>query len=150
MDEHLPPLNELTSALRAGLPAIFHATPVMLAYLFGSRVEGYARPDSDADIAIVLASENSLSGYERMRLEFTLAEAIEALGLFSEADVRSIDTAPLAVQGHVLTYGILLYSRDEEFRVEYEATTRMKYFDFLPVIEQMRNALYASVRSKGV
>lgn len=37
-----------------------------------------------------------------------------------EADVRVIDDAPIILRGRVVTEGILLYSRDEETRVDFE------------------------------
>jgi len=61
-----------------------------------------------------------------------------------------VDNAPLTVQGQVLTGGILLYSRDEAFRVEYEVYTRKKYFDFLPVARMMRGAFFEQLRQEGL
>lgn len=132
------------------MPYILAERPVFLAYLHGSVVDGYAEPSSDVDIAIVLEPGISLSEYERMKLEFDIATDIEHRCGIKEADVRSIDLAPLTVQGKVLTEGILLYSRDEEFRVEYEVHTRKLYFDFLPVVEMMREALFKRIKEEGL
>jgi len=122
----------------------------MLAYLFGSVVEGTALPSSDVDIALVLGSGHNLTGYERMQLEFSIATDIERKCNIKEADVRSIDSAPLTVRGLVLTEGVLLYSRDEEFRVEYEVYNRKIYLDFLPVVEMMRRALFEQIGEEGL
>jgi len=35
-----------------------------------------------------------------------------------------------------------VYSRQEDFRVEYEVLTRKKYFDFLPVARMMQYAYF--------
>lgn len=64
-----------------------------------------------------------------------------------DADVRTIDTAPLRVQGMVLTRGILLYTRDEGFRVSYEVLTRKRYFDFQPTLKMMRRAYFAQMET---
>jgi len=62
--------------------------------------------------------------------------------------------APAGAQGKVLTEGILLYSRDEYFRVEYEVRTRKLYVDFQPVLTMMREAYFermeADLRDKGL
>ncbi len=54
----------------------------------------------------------------------------------------------------MLTRGVLLYSRDEAFRVSYEVCTRKRYFDFQPVLAQMRqayfNRLEADLREKNL
>lgn len=61
--------------------------------------------------------------------------------------MRSIDHAPLTVQG--LTIGVLIYSRDEAFLVDYEIFIRKRYFDFLPVVEYIRAAFFENVRKYG-
>ena len=145
-----PTKSELISLLQRELPTILAERPVMLGYLFGSIVEGATLPSSDVDIALVFASGLNLTGYERMQLEFSIATEIERRCNIKEADVRSIDSAPLTVKDLVLTEGILLYSRDEEFRVEYEVYNRKMYLDFLPVVEMMREAFFEQLRKKGL
>ncbi len=146
-------LQTILDCLRSRLPEILDGRPGMLAYLYGSVAEGYALPDSDIDIALVLTENHGLSAYERMRLELAIGADVEDRCHLREADVRSIDDAPLMVQGTVLTEGLLLYARDEDFRVEYEVLTRKRYFDFLPVHRQMQRAylehMAADFRGKG-
>jgi predicted nucleotidyltransferase len=152
MDESTagPTESELISLLQRELPTIVAERPVMLAYLFGSVVEGTALPSSDVDIALAFAPSLNLAAYERMQLEFSIAAEIERRCNIKEADVRSIDSAPLTVKGLVLTEGVLLYSRNEEFRVEYEVYNRKMYLDFLPVVEMMREAFFKQLRQEGL
>jgi predicted nucleotidyltransferase len=152
MKERIPqaPECEIISGLQAELPAILQGRPVMLAYLFGSAAEGTALPSSDVDIALVLEPKCDISAYARMKMEFDIAAEVEARCKIKEADVRSIDSAPLTVKGMILTEGILLYSRDEEFRVDYETHYRKMYFDFLPVVKMMREAFSRQVKEKGL
>jgi len=124
--------------------------PVMIAYLFGSLAVGSMLPTSDVDIGLVLAPNDDLSAYERMKLEFDIAAEVERRCDVREADIRSIDNAPMTVQGMVVSEGILLFSRDEEFRVEYEVRTRKLYFDFLPVVEMMRTAFFEQLEKEGL
>jgi len=142
--------SEITSSLQAELPAILQGRPVMLAYFFGSAANGTALPTSDADIALVLKPKSDISAYDRMKMEFDIAAEIEARCEIKEADVRSIDSAPLTVKGMILTEGILLYSRDEEFRVDYETHYRKLYFDFLPVAKMMRDTFFRQLKEEGL
>jgi len=140
----------MISRLEAAMSGILIGKPVMLAYLYGSTVDGSRLPFSDVDIALVLDPNGPLSPYERMKLELDIAAETERLCGIQEADVRSIDAAPLTVQGMVVTEGILLYSRDEEFRIQYEVHTRKLYFDFLPVVEMMRAAFLNHIQQEGL
>jgi predicted nucleotidyltransferase len=150
MESPPPVLSRVLPCLKAELPAILAGHPVLLAYLHGSIVDGTALPGSDVDIALVFEEGCNLSSYERMQVEFDIAWQVQQRCEIYEADLRSIDRAPIAVQGGVLTDGLLIYSRDEEFRVEYEVNVRKRYFDFLPVINQMREALIENIRTKGL
>jgi predicted nucleotidyltransferase len=141
---------EILHCLQTEMPAILVERPVMMAYLYGSVVDGTTLPASDVDIGLVLNPGCALSAYERVRLEFNIAAEVGRRCNLREADVRSIDTAPLTVQGMVVTEGILLYSRDEEFRVQYEVYTRKLYFDFLPVVEKMRAEFFKNIQQEGL
>ena len=150
MSDILSANSDLTACLQAELPGILGRRPVMLAYLFGSVADGTALPSSDVDIALVLGPDCRLSPYDRMRMEFDIAAEIQNKCGIIEADVRSIDSAPIAVKGTVLTEGILLYSRNEEFRVDYETYHRKIYFDFQPVAKMMRETFFRQLREEGL
>ena len=136
-------------SLTEGLPEVLNSEPVMIAYVFGSVIEGYAQKSSAVDIALVLSADYQGSSYDRMLLEFKIAEAIEKKLGIPQADVRSINQAPLTARGHILTKGQLVYSRDEEFRVDYEVYTRSRYFDFQPVEKMMLEAFLDQYLEKG-
>ena len=136
--------------LQKGIPRILAGYPVMLAYLYGSVVDGDVHPASDVDIALVIDPDRNFSAYERMQIEFDIAAEVERRCGVKEADVRSLNMAPLTVQGKVITEGILLFSSDDEFRVQYEVHIRKLYFDFLPVMEMMRTAFFDQVQEEGL
>jgi predicted nucleotidyltransferase len=140
----------LLSCLMGEIPNILAGRSVMIAYLYGSVADDSALPTSDVDIGLVFDPHSTLSPYERMQMEFEIAAELERRCGIREADVRSIDIAPLTVQGRVLSEGILLYSRNEEFRVDFEVRTRKLYFDFLPVMEMMRKALFEQLQQEGL
>lgn len=87
-------------------------------------------------------------------MEISVASELEKNCGFAETDVRSLNSTPLRFQGKVLTQGKLVYSRDEDFRVDYEVYTRKMYFDFQRVIKMMSDAywqrLEADLRAKGL
>jgi predicted nucleotidyltransferase len=136
--------SEATIALlKEHLPAILEDRPVMLAYVYGSIADGCPLPTSDVDVALVWMPGDEQSAYERFREELDISIEIEKRSGIPNADVRSINDAPLRVQGKVLTAGVLLYSRDEDLRVEYEVYTRKRYFDFQPALKLLREAYFA-------
>ena len=140
--DQAPTRDQVAPQLRAVLPRILAERPVLAAYLYGSVAEGYARSDSDVDVALVLTAGHGLSPYQRMLVELGIAAEIEDGCGLREVDVRSINDAPLVVQGAIMTEGILVYDRNEAARADYEVVTRKMYFDFLPVVKMMREAYY--------
>ncbi len=69
-------------------------------------------------------------------------------------DARIINEAPLAVKAEVIQTGALLFAHSDDARVDFEASTRDAYFDFLPVLRFHREAYLeaqrASLREKGL
>jgi len=136
-------LSRIVGWLKQHLPDILKHRPVLLAYLYGSVAEGCPTPLSDVDIALVLMPDCGMDAYQRFMMELEIEAEVERRCGFQNADVRSINDAPLRVQGQVATRGLLLYSKDEDLRVAYEVRTRKQYFDFQPVLVMMREAYFA-------
>jgi len=136
--------GERIKQLREAADRIFSPNPVALAYLHGSQASGQATPLSDVDVAVV--TDEALPPRDRLRLEFTLETALAAV-LDRDVDVRIINKAPLAVRGKVVQTGVLLYSRDDTTRIDFETAVRSAYFDFLPVLQYHRAAYFASQRA---
>ena len=74
---------------------------------------------------------------QRFDHEARLIAGLEAHGI-SKVDARIINDAPIMLKGAVVTEGVLVYSADEDFRVEFETLTRRQYFDYAPVARQMQ------------
>lgn len=123
--------------------------PVMLAYLFGSAAKGQMTPFSDVDIALVV-DENHAFQHRRLHFELEIEDELAARYASNQIDVRVINTAPLLLRGEVVTYGRLLFARDEEKRIEFETRTRMEYFDFLPAAEFYQAAFFENLRHRGL
>ncbi len=137
-------------SLASQLGEIAAAHPaIILAYLYGSMATGQNTPFSDVDIAL-LVDEHLLPSDRQLQFRLALAEEIDRRCGLSNADVRVINHAPLMLRGQVVTDGILLFSRDEVQRVEFETRTRKEYFDFLPTAEFHRHAFFNDIRERGL
>jgi uncharacterized protein len=127
-------------------PSVFVETPVLFAYLYGSYAKGVAHPFSDLDVGIFV---EGLDTGACLGLELSLALRIdEGLDHMVQSEVRVINHLPLIVKGRILTEGELIYSKSEDKRIAFETQIRKIYFDFLPVIRQLRNAYREKLLSR--
>ena len=131
-------MTDLRQKLHEIAAPIFEDTPVLFAYLYGSYATGLSHPFSDLDIGIYVEGLDIKASLE---LELSLALRIdEDLGHTVQTEVRILNHLPLAVKGSILTDVELIYSRDEDKRIQFETRVRTAYFDFLPVIRQYRKS----------
>ncbi len=137
--------EKIRSSLLRLAPDIFGNSPVLFAYLYGSYATGLVHPFSDLDIGIYV---EEISRAQYLELELSLAlETDKRLGSGVESDVRIINALPLAVIGRIITDGILIFSRNDILRVDFETSVRSAYFDFIPVLRRYRRAYVDSVVS---
>ena len=122
MDELIP---QLASALA---PLV----QVRVAWVFGSRVRGAARPDSDLDLAVAFPRTLDDEGRFQARLQI-VAAVTDALGALGErADVVDIDESDAAVAFAALSEGRLVLARSEDERVEAAVRIMRRNSDDLP------------------
>jgi len=139
--------HSIIERLQECAPRVLERFPVLFAYVYGSYAAGEAHRFSDLDIA-VFVSGDAPDGL--MRLEADIALAFDkVLDHLINTDVRAVNHLPLAVKGGVVTEGIILYSCDEEARVDFETRVRMAYFDFQPAMKAYRVAYIAAARDSG-
>ena len=121
---------------------LFADTPVQFAYLYGSVAKDIAGPFSDLDVAIYV---EGLDRKKSLDLELSLSLTLDnLLDNTIESEIRIINYLPLAVQGDIITTGILIYCQNEAKRVDFETNLRMAYFDFLPVIRRYRHVYFGA------
>jgi predicted nucleotidyltransferase len=125
----------LTTEVLAAVRAVFDPTDVFLAYAYGSRVSGDARPQSDLDVGYYL---NDF----RRHPPLSIAEELALAGRLSdrlgvEADLRNLGQAPLEWRGLVLEDGVRIYCRDEVQRVNLERDLLARYLDRKDSFRQM-------------
>ena len=120
--------------LQTGLSAIFAKIPqVTLAYLFGSRVEGTTGPKSDYDFGLLC---EPIDDWIRIRTQFgiELARQLET----KHIDLVKLNDAPIELAYSIVADGLLIYEKNIEARVEYEARVLGLYFDYLPFLKAQR------------
>jgi predicted nucleotidyltransferase len=140
--------GKLVSKLRRILPPIFEPHPVCLAYLYGSATTGRTTPMSDVDVALII--DQGLSPLERLKLLLRIQLDLLDQGDIANADVRIVNDAPVVFRGRVVTDGLLIYARNEQERIDFETTTRLRYFDYQPVHRMMQDAFFADLRERGL
>lgn len=139
---------EIITRLKEYAGPVFAKYPVEIAYLHGSVARGRPLPTSDVDVALVLTTLPR--PYDRLKLELEIQAALEDACQLSNLDVRTINDAPIVVQGQIIQEGVLLYNRDKAQRVNFEVLTRKKYFDYLPTARRMEKAFLDHIRRKGL
>lgn len=140
-------IEKIINSLFAIAPDIFHSHPVLFAYLYGSYSTGNVHPFSDLDIGVYI---DDVTDIKYLELELSLSlEIDEKIGSGVKTEVRIINNLPLVIIGNVITEGRLIYSINENVRVNFETSVRKAYFDFLPVIKRYQNTYIDRVVSPG-
>jgi uncharacterized protein len=125
--------NELSELLAQ----IFTSHPeIHLVYLFGSQVDGQTGPMSDYDLGVLLKD-----GSPNMEIHAELSHEFAKILQTDRIDVVLLDNVPIEFAYHIIAGGKLLYERDVETRVEYEANIMGRYFDYLPVLHAQRDQI---------
>jgi len=136
-----PSVEQLKSRIAAALAPF---SDVRVAYVFGSRARGSARPDSDLDLALAFRRElePSARGELVLRVIAALTAAIGTLG--ERADVVDLERAGSALGFRVIRDGKLVLCRDPGERVRLEAAIARRYDDDRPHRELFRRAARAA------
>jgi predicted nucleotidyltransferase len=139
-------IEELADGVRAAIEPI---SEVRVAWLFGSRASGCARPDSDLDVAVAFESrlDDIARGQARLDVLEALARALGELG--ETADVVDVDAAPSALVFGLLLSGHRLLARSEAERVETDVRIMRRYYDEAPMRELYRRAALDAVHRMG-
>jgi uncharacterized protein len=124
-------------------PDIFSRNQILFAYLYGSYATELVHPFSDLDIGIYI---ENVPANKHLELELSISLDIDIyMGSDVVSEVRIINKLPLVMIGEIITEGILIYSRNEVVRVDFETAIRSAYFDFLPVIHNYHRAYIDSI-----
>jgi predicted nucleotidyltransferase len=104
-----------------------HDGDIAAAFLHGSRALGDARPDSDADLAVILAA--GLSPSEQWRKRLALIDSAASMLGTEAVDIVILEEAPSPVAHRAIRDGRLVVDRDAQRRVEVVECVLRRYLD---------------------
>jgi predicted nucleotidyltransferase len=115
---------------------------LLLGYLYGSFL---VRNDfNDIDIGLLVAGERT--PYELFKYAMRIASDLErCITPRYEVDLRVLNTAPVEFQYEVVKTGQVVFARDENVRVAFEADVLAKYLDLKYLYDRMNRGLLAPV-----
>lgn len=115
---------------------------LLLGYLYGSFL--VQNDFNDIDIGLLVAGERT--PYELFKYAMRIASDLErCITPRCEVDLRVLNTAPVEFQYEVVKTGQVVFARDENVRVAFEADVLAKYLDLKYLYDRMNRALLAPV-----
>jgi predicted nucleotidyltransferase len=113
-------------------------TDVLFAYLYGSSVNDPDLFQSDIDVGVYL-KPGDLKEYVKKEEQLT---AFLVSHLHNDRiDLRIINALPLLLNYSILRDGILIFSRDELERVDFDTTSMIKFFELKPYLDEYNRIL---------
>lgn len=127
MKEGIKPLSKVLSAKGY----------IAFAYLFGSKVKGYANERSDWDIAVYFSeSLDKIGRWAAFELEAELSRAIG-----SNVHVVVLNKSIPPVFGfQIISGGVLIAERDKNLRMDFENRVLRRYYDWQYFLKRQMEA----------
>ena len=126
---------------------IFADTPVVLAYLFGSQVEGRTHAGSDVDVAVLF--DEGLSPVEQGRWQLELISRLTDVWHADRIDLIVLNRAPAFLQHQVIKARRRVYVRDEAERVRFEVQVMRNWFDWQPYYSELNRLWLRRVQERA-
>jgi len=108
---------------------------ILLTYIFGSQVTGKTGPLSDYDFAVFLSRKPSFQF--KYRLKNKLVNVLNT----EQVDLVILNDAPIELKYKVIATGKIIFKKNSATKVEFEADTLSKYFDYLPVLRAQKKEI---------
>jgi predicted nucleotidyltransferase len=99
--------------------------------------------ESDIDVAVYLKPMN-MNDFVRTEEKLTLALIMRLHD--DRLDLRVLNALPFLMQYAVLRDGILIFSRNELERVDFETQVMIRFFDLKPYLDEYRRTLLSKIR----
>jgi len=116
---------------------------VQFAYLYGSVAMRAQTLESDIDVAVYLKPMN-INDFVRTEEKLTIALIMRLHN--DRVDLRVLNALPFLMQYTVLRDGILIFSRNELERVDFETQVMIRFFDLKPYLDEYRRTLSSKIR----
>ena len=115
---------------------------VAFAYLYGSFAWGITHKASDIDIAVYL-KEGNMKFYLKKDNELLSNTALVS----SKIDLRILNVMPLVLKFKVVSEGKLLFSKDEQKRVDFETEVYNRYFELKPFLDEEKRLISEKIKA---
>ncbi|MBN1996191.1 nucleotidyltransferase domain-containing protein [candidate division KSB1 bacterium] len=113
-------------------PLFYRHAEILLAYVFGSQINGRTGPQSDIDFALLL---HRTIKFEKIQV---VRHQIGQLLDFYNLDVISLNDATIELQYAVIATGKNIYKKDLATLVEFESKVLSLYGDYLPILRSQK------------
>jgi len=118
---------------------------ILFAYLYGSSVFHPDLYGKDIGIAVYLKTSD-IKSYVRKEEELT---TLLILKLHTDQiDLRILNVLPLIIQHRILKDGVLIFSRDDLGRVDFETEVMVRYFEIKPYLNEYIQILTQRIRGE--
>ena len=120
---------------------------VIAVYVHGSRVKGYAAPDSDTDVAVVVEDKEKQKrgGF----LSYDVANEIESVLKVLNPDIRVVDPNSSPIFLFEIIKGQLVFERNCDDRIDFESSVMQKYYDTQAMDDIYRQYLFADIKERA-
>jgi len=108
---------------------------IEVAYIFGSLAQGKTNALSDIDIAIITDSQQINNKTYRYGYKAEILTDLIKLLKTNNIDLVILNKANTLLKHRVLHHGILIYSKNERERINFQIDTINKYNDFKQLIK---------------
>lgn len=109
---------------------------VIAVYLYGSYARNKQKDDSDIDLAVLFTDniDNALS------LRFAYEDQLSKI-LLKKIEIQELNICRIDFAYRVLQEGILIYSGNNNKRIQFEINTMNSYFDLKPFFDEFYSVL---------
>lgn len=135
----------MTEKIKRKLKEILVKHAVVAAYVFGSRVDGYSDAESDLDLGVLFREKDVPMG-RILALQADLQNIVSPI----KVDLIILKKARNNVAFNAISNGVVLFSTDEKYRLDFEENVFRIYHDFAPFMNMFYQDVEYSVRKGGL
>ena len=139
---HLPDRKATTEKIKS---LLYPRKEIVLTYLYGSLAKGTTNPRSDMDIAILLNENISDDAYPYGYRAEILSDLMKVFQT-NRIDLVILNEAPPFLRFQVIRYGVLIFSRSEAKRIDFQVKTFATYNDVKRLLDVQHQYLTQRLR----